>query len=108
MYMPSNSPAASTLRGIVSGSPGLGGKIALMNAYDYRLSSTDVAGIYSSSSDTRGRPYINDPTGSSGGIISTKLNDYLPEITICPPGGCISAPVVRPASPLYDWSSSYA
>lgn len=108
MYMPSNTPIASNFRGIVSGSTGLGGKIGLMNVYDYRLSSVDVAGIYSSSVDTRGRPFINDPTGSTGGIISTRLGDYLPQITICPPGGCISAPVVRPASPLYDWSSSYA
>ena len=116
MYMPVNTTVQSNFAGLVSGSSGFGGTIGLLNVYDYRLTTKDVSGLYSSSVDTRGRPYIPGIKGdmwgfsprSTPGTVSTSLNDYIPNINICPSGGCFSAPVIRPASPLYDWVSPYA
>lgn len=115
MYMPVNKMTESNLTGLVSGSNGFGGTIGLLNVYDYRITTKDVATMYANSADTRGRPYIPgikaDTWGfsphSTPGTISTTLSDYIPKINICPSGGCFNAPVVRPASPLFDWGSKY-
>jgi hypothetical protein len=115
MYMPSNTSIVSNFSGLVSGSPGLSGQLALLQVFSTRYSSADVAGLYKSSSDTRGRPYVTtlkeDITGllptASPDTPSIDLTSLVPSINICPPGGCFNTPVIRPASPLYDWTTQY-
>jgi hypothetical protein len=103
-----------------SGSSGLEGQLINANIYNYRLSSIDVANKYAQYADTRGRPFYNDssnPNGitSIGGIFPTysstmfaSLSSYIPPVSICPPEGCIAAPAIQPANPLYQWSTPYA
>jgi len=103
-----------------SGSPGLEGQLILANIYNYRLSSKDVADKYAQYADTRGRPFFNDSSNPMslsdiGGIVPaytstmfSGLTSYIPTINVCPPGGCITSPPIRPANPLYEWSTPYA
>jgi hypothetical protein len=116
MQMPMNNISNSDFRGVVSGSAGLSGQLALLNIYNYRLSSQEVATKFAASADTRGRPYLKTvaqdvwgmvPTVAPGGM-SITLNDYLPDLSLCPSGSCFTGPVVKAASPLYTWASSYA
>ena len=105
--------------GIISGSTGLAGQLAVANLYNYRMSSKDVSANYSKYADTRGRPYLNtvgNPLGladtagvtpSYASTISTSLSSYLPSMSLCPTGGCFNPPVVQAAMPLYDWSTPY-
>jgi hypothetical protein len=105
---------------ITSGSKGLEGQLILANVYNYRLSTKDVSEKYAQYADTRGQPYFSDsanPMSLSdlGGIIplygSTMFSSalsYIPTINLCPSEGCFNAPAIRPANPLYSWSSSYA
>jgi hypothetical protein len=105
---------------ITSGSPGLEGELILANVYNYRLSSKNVSDFYAQYADSRGQPYFNTPDSAmtlsdAGGLIpmyagtmfSTGLS-WIPSINLCPAGGCFSAPTVRPANPLYTWSTSYS
>lgn len=117
MYMPTNTSTASNFNGLVSGSAGLAGQLALVNVFSTRYSIQEVAALYTSTSDTRGRPFIPSVEGgvdliglvptASPSSFSTTLSSYLPSFNLCPPGGCFNSPVVRPASPLYDWTSPY-
>ena len=121
MFMPISNVSNSNFSGITSGSSGLVGQLALANVYNYRLSSQDVVLKYREFSDTRGRPYINstanpvalaDTAGLNPGFLSgLTLSSFIPSasaLTLCPAGGCFSPPTIRPASPLYEWSTSYA
>jgi hypothetical protein len=45
---------------------------------------------------------------ASPDISSIRLSEMVPSINLCPPGGCFNSPVIRPASPLYDWTTNYA
>ena len=118
MFMPISNTSKSNMSGITSGSAGLVGQLAMANVYNYRLSSQDVAAKYKEFADTRGRPYVNstanptsvsDVAGLNPGFLSgTMFSSFIPSFNLCPPGGCLAPPTIRPASPLYDWSSSYA
>ena len=123
MYMPISDPSNSNVSGTTSGSNGLVGQLALANVYNYRLASQDVVAKYAEYADTRGRPYLSTATGYSSNslvdvaglnpisIPSLTLASFIPaasSLSLCPSGGCLTPPTVRPASPLYDWSSSYA
>ena len=120
MYMPISNISNSSFSGITSGSQGMVGQIALANVYNYRLSSQNVAAKYKEFADTRGRPYVNstanpvalaDEAGLNPSFLSgLTLGSFIPigSFNLCPAGGCFAPPAVRPASPLYDWSSSYA
>jgi hypothetical protein len=105
---------------ITSGSKGLEGQLILANVYNYRLSTKDVSEKYTEYADTRGQPYFSD-TGNPmslsdiGGIlplygstIFSSALSYLPTVNLCPSGGCFNAPLIRPANPMYSWSSDYA
>jgi hypothetical protein len=117
MYMPISNISNSNFKGVTSGSVGLVGQIALANVYNYRLSSEKVNALYKEYADTRGKPFINskanpiekrDYSGLYPDFISgMSFGAFLPSISICPPEGCFSSPVVKPASPLYDWSTQY-
>ena len=120
MYMPVSNVSSSNMTGVTSGSAGLIGQLAVVNIYNYRLSSRDVAGKYVQYANTRGVPYLNSVSSlstlsDSGGIIPTfssttfsGLFGYMPSISLCPSGGCFLAPAIRPAAPMYEWSSPYA
>lgn len=121
MYMPISNISNSSFSGITSGSAGLVGQLALANIYNYRLSSSDISAKFSEFADTRGRPYINttaatisdpDKAGMNPGYKSgLTLSSFLPAMgsfNLCPSGGCLTPPAIKPASPLYDWTSSYA
>lgn len=120
LNMPISNVSNSSMNGVTSGSPGLIGQLALANVYNYRLSTRDVSEKYSQYADTRGRPYLNN-TGNPmnlsdvGGILPTYASTftsaifgYIPSLSLCPKGGCLNPPAIRPASPLYDWSTPYS
>ena len=121
MYMPVSNISNSNFKGITSGSNGLVGHIALANVYNYRLSSQNVNALYKEYADTRGRPYVAatkvNPAGTSdvAGLnpeftSGMTLGSFIPNVSsfnLCPPEGCFSAPAIKPASPLYDWSTQY-
>jgi hypothetical protein len=119
MSMPISNVSNSSMNGITSGSTGLSGQLAVANLYNYRLSIKDVAAKYAQYADTRGRPYLNsvgNPVNLSdvGGVLPTYAStlssgflSYIPSFNLCPGGGCFNPPTIRPASPLYDWSTRY-
>lgn len=120
MYMPVTDKTNSNSQGVTSGSEGLVGKVAMANIYNYRLSSPEISRIYKELSDTRGSPFIgstanplntSDPSGLNPGFKSgMTLSSFLPSVSsiFCTTGDCLKPPVIRPASPLHDWDSSYA
>jgi hypothetical protein len=117
--MPIANASNGTMGGITSGSAGLIGQLAVANLYNYRLSTSDVSGKYNQYADTRGRPYLNAAGNTMnlsdvGGLLpayastlSSGLMGYIPSFSLCPSGGCFNPPTIRPASPLYDWSTPY-
>jgi len=114
-YMPISNGSKSSVSGITSGSPGLMGQLALANLYNYRLSTKDIASFYSQYADTRGTPYLNNPSNplslsDLGGLLpsySSVFSINLPSINLCPSGGCLSPPTIKPANPLYKWTPTY-
>ena len=96
MYMPVSDKSNSNLKGITSGSTLLMGEAAIANIYNYRINSYDVSAKYKEYADTRGTPRISQDFTTS---ISFNL---------CPSGGCFDTPVIKPASPLYEWTSPYS
>jgi hypothetical protein len=96
MYMPISDSSYTNMKGVTSGSNSLKGELALANLYSYRLSSLDVSAKYREYADTRGHPRISQEiTGNYS-------------VNLCPSGGCFDMPVIKPASPLYEWTSSYS
>ena len=95
MYMPVSNSSNTNMQGITSGSDAILGKLAIANMYNYRVSTLDVSAKYNEYADTRGAPRI--PTDLLSSL----------SVNICSQGGCFDAPVIKPASPLYDWSTSY-
>jgi hypothetical protein len=119
LNMPISNVTNGSMSGVTSGSSGLIGQLAVANLYNYRLSTKDVSEKYSQYADNRGRPYLNvtgNPLNLSdvGGILpnyasslSSSLFGYIPSLSLCPSGGCFNPPAIKPASPLYQWSTSY-
>jgi hypothetical protein len=105
---------------ITSGSQGLEGQLLIANVYNYRLSTKDVSTNYAQYADSRGQPYFNDannPVSLSdlgglfpvyGSTLFSSALSYIPSFNLCPSGGCFSPPAIRPANPMYAWSSPYA
>ena len=118
-YMPVSNYSKSGLTGVVSGTDGLVGTIAVANLYNYRQSVVDVANMYAKYADTRGNPYINNTSpattlSDAAGINPTYsptmysgLYNMIPTLSLCPPGGCFTAPAVTPQTAVMNWSSSY-
>jgi hypothetical protein len=119
-YMPiSSSLTDFNGRGITVGSPGLNGQVALVSVFPTRYTTQQVGGLYKAQADTRGAPYgaytassmtISDPSGMQPTYAFSldSLQRMLPLPSLCPPEGCFNPPVIRPASPVYGWSISYA
>lgn len=115
-YMPVSTLSATDGRGISSGAQGISGQLALLNVYNYRLTTRDVYVKYHEFADTRGAPYVrglavNDPTGlrpATSPSLTISLGDFGAALNPCSEGGCLSAPTIRPANPMYDWSVSFA
>ncbi len=117
MYMPVSDATYTGFTGIMSGSKSISGSLVLANVYNYRMSSSDVAAKYGELADTRGTPYVgttastmslSDAAGMLPSYASSLTESIrLPSINLCPPGGCVNAPVVRPANPLYEWTTTY-
>ena len=60
--------------------------------------------------DVVGIDDLDDTFGINPFVIPT-LSSFFPSfgsINMCPSGGCLSPPAIRPASPLYEWHSQYA
>jgi len=105
---------------ITSGSPGLEGQLLIANVYNRRISGKDVSSNYAQYADSRGQPYFNDsnnPVSLSdvgglmpayGSTLFSSALSYIPSFNLCPTGGCFSPPTIRPANPMYVWSSPYA
>lgn len=81
---------------ITAGDPNLTGKLAFVQSFSEKLTQPQVMANYKEKSDTTGQPMISSPLN---------LFDYLPN---CKDGGCITAPTMRPTSPLLDWQTQYA
>jgi len=117
--MPISNYAKSSLSGVVSGTDGLGGTIAVANMYNYRHSITDVVNMYSTYADTRGNPYVNNtgPTITLGDAVGmnptysptmfSSMYGMIPSMNMCPPEGCFKAPAITPETSALSWSSSY-
>lgn len=107
-------------QGTTIGASGLTGQVALLNVYPTSLRGDRVAQIYASSVDTRGFPNAEGLMRQPGmpdalGLFPTynpslkiSLGSLADQLNICGEGGCLSAPAVRPANPLYQWTSPYA
>lgn len=94
------------------------GQAALATIYPAAINGGRIAQIYATSVDTRGFPSISGLERMPGGADAIGLYPtYNPSLTfgkfwdslsVCGEGGCLSAPAVRPANPLYQWTSPYA
>lgn len=129
-YMPVTNPLNTTFNGVKSGATGLGGILMNASVSSSRTSVQKIKEDYQRLADTRGQPYVVSDPNAPLKTLSTDLSSNLdplglnptvseggggswfPTISLsklfCPSGNCISAPTVRPANPLYDWSSAYA
>ena len=111
LYMPSTFIGSSGI--VTGGEAALNGQVALFNLYNYRLSSSKVYAKYHDMTDTRGQPHLMEAGRDVAGLVPstssslTQTFGKLGSVSLCPEGGCFEAPTVRPASPLYEWSSSY-
>ena len=119
-YMPVSTVSAAGGSGVNSGGEGISGQIALLNVYNYRLSTRDVYVKYHEMADTRGAPYLTsggskytgkDPYGLVPPVstsLTASLGQFGESLNPCAGGGCLNAPTIRPANPMYDWSVSFA
>jgi hypothetical protein len=130
MYMPVTNPVNTNFRGVTSGATGLGGVLLNASVSSSRTSTQKIKEDFERLADTRGQPYLASDPNAPAKTLSTDLSSnldslginptvgdsgsvsWIPQINFtklfCPSGNCISAPTVRPANPLYDWSTSYA
>jgi len=119
LYMPVNEVTNTNLRGVVSGSDALTGEVALVDLENRAYTMSEVAAAFSRKADTRGAPRVSSSFTAgyrdSAGLMPKHAGSFLgslglsiPFVNICPEGNCFNAPTVRPASGLYDWSTSYA
>lgn len=91
--------APSTINnGIICGNPIFNGSGSTFNLTQTAMSGMEIAAAHTRLSDTRGVPYISS--------IKNNLDLTLP--SLCPAGGCIQTPTIRPAQPYLEWNTSYA
>ena len=107
-YMPVASITAGNMSGITSGSS-INGQIALITIFNTRLSNSQVATNYATYADSRGMPFVNTSSNTIlySPTISTNISSYIPNINLCPNGGCLNPPAIQPPSALYKWTPNY-
>jgi len=107
-FMPVATITAGNMSGITSGSS-IDGQIALITLFNTRLSNSQVEANYAMYSDTRGMPYINSTTNTIlySPTLTTNISSYVPNISLCPNGGCLNPPAIQPPSALYKWTPTY-
>lgn len=94
-------PAYDDTQPMRIGDPRLGGTIALISLAPYAMQMNDVQNYIRDASDTDNKPYLSSELPSLPSISLTGLKDFI----ICPGGNCSS---VKPAGPMYEWTSNYA
>ena len=94
--------ALDSTKGVTVGNPGFSGYGGALTVYYTAQKAADISRVYSSSSDTRGAPYLTLPKkdGSPQGATGITFP------SLCLTGSC--GPTVRPSKPWMDWDSSYA
>ena len=90
---------------VIVGNPKLSGSCAFFSLYNTIQSAISISKQYSSLVNTRGSPVL-DENPATIGLTKDSLSVRFP--SLCPSGDCIQNPSNPPASPLYEWSSSYA
>lgn len=119
LYMPVTSTIDTNMRGVLSGSDSLAGEVALLDVESRRYTMGEIAVAYVRKSDTRGTPYVSseftagyrDQAGLLPNYSDSLFGTFraaIPSVNPCPSGKCLDMPAVKPASPIYDWSTSYA
>lgn len=100
--------------GIAVGDATLAGYGAVFDVKEGATNGVEVAATYAQQSDTRGAPPVSLPSTSSGTAFGLNMPGMpgLPEMpgipSLCPTGGCLTGPTVRPAQPWLDWDTAYA
>ena len=87
---------------ITCGNTYFNGAAAMFTLTAGSVTGVDIAAKYSQLTDTSGAPYIDVSLNGK------KTDGAFKFPSICPPGGCFSAPTVRPAQPWLDWDTAYA
>jgi len=107
-FMPVANITSGNMSGITSGSS-IDGQIALITLFNTRLSNSQVATNYATYADSRGMPFVNSSANTIlySPTISTNISSYIPNINLCPNGGCLNPPAIQPPSALYKWTPSY-
>ena len=107
-FMPVASITSGNMAGITSGSS-IDGQIALITLFNTRLSSSQVAANYATYADSRGMPFLNSSANTIlySPTISTNISSYIPNINLCPNGGCLNPPAIQPPSAFYKWTPTY-
>ena len=85
--------------GIICGNPVFNGSAANFNLTQTAMVGMEIATAYTKYSDTRGVPYVTMKTDKT-------LDFTIP--SLCPSGGCLQTPTIRPAQPYLEWDTSYA
>jgi len=85
--------------GIICGNPVFNGSAANFTLTQTAMAGMEIAAAYTKYSDTRGVPYVSMKTDK-------KLDFTIP--SLCPSGGCLQTPTIRPAQPYLEWDTSYA
>jgi hypothetical protein len=95
-----NLSTSTSQEGIKCGNAGFSGYGGVFSIKPSASTGTDIAGTYKQLTDTRGAPYIALP--DSKNVTPIKFP------SLCPSGGCIQAPSIRPAQPWLEWDTAYA
>lgn len=95
-----NLSTSTSQEGIKCGNAGFSGYGGVFSIKASASTGTDIAGAYKQLTDTRGAPYITLPDSKNATPIKFP--------SLCPSGGCIQAPSIRPAQPWLEWDTAYA
>lgn len=91
----------------------ISGSSGYFTLYNSIQSAIDISKQYHSFVNTRGSPVFNEnpPTLALTNVSLDRLPSLIGNVSvpsICGSGDCITSPSNPPASPLYEWQSSYA
>lgn len=121
-YTSANLSDKSSLDKINIGDPNVNGSAGYFTLYDTIQSSINISTQYNAFVNTRGSPIFGNTTQLVGkdtptlGLTNNSLDrvqpifglSTVPSLSLCSSGDCIQSPTNPPASPYYEWTSSYA